>query len=339
MPLKSYGVLKGRPIQRRRADSSNAHYQIHLVDETRDYRVAVNVKSKESPSEVEYLVVEGFDHPVAAGLPALPQGFTSLPRQPGGLALDFIRANLFDRTQFVPLPMNAPGADDDLNDKLDAHVQAAMSDEDALVYAFGERWGPENVKDKVFGFLPGNGVHDIHMNQGNSPGFADQDGVWQDGGLILHFPGAGRFVGVFLKFQSQAWHTHDVTGHALGVVVPPNTPPDPPVTGEPDLIVRIVAALVNPLGPAPEPETVTLLNTSPAEVRLDGWALADTHKNRQVMAGAIAAGATRVVEVAPPVALSNKGGIVSLLDANGLKVHGVAYTKAQAEREGWTLTF
>ena len=39
-------------------------------------------------------------------------------------------------------------------------------------YAFGERWGPETPsKDKVFGFKPGNGVHDIHMNQGNSARF------------------------------------------------------------------------------------------------------------------------------------------------------------------------
>jgi uncharacterized protein YukJ len=39
---------------------------------------------------------------------------------------------------------------------------------------------------KVFGFLPGNGVHDIHMNQGNSQQFRGDDGVWQDGGLLLH---------------------------------------------------------------------------------------------------------------------------------------------------------
>jgi hypothetical protein len=33
-----------------------------------------------------------------------------------------------------------------------------------------------------------------------------------------------------------------------------------------------------------------------------------------------------------PVELSNKGGIISLLDQNGIKNHGIAYTKAQARR-------
>ena len=58
-------------------------------------------------------------------------------------------------------------------------------------------------------------MHDIHMNQGNSAKFKNDDGVWQDGGLIFHFPGLSQWVAVFLAFQSQAWHTDDLTGHAL----------------------------------------------------------------------------------------------------------------------------
>ena len=40
----------------------------------------------------------------------------------------------------------------------------------------------------------------------------------------------------------------------------------------------------------------------------------------------------------PPVALGNKGGLITLLDAQGLKVDGVAYTAADAP-EGWTVVF
>ena len=40
-----------------------------------------------------------------------------------------------------------------------------------------------------------------------------------------------------------------------------------------------------------------------------------------------------------PVALGNRGGLISLLDVDGLMVDGVAYTKAQAEREGWSLVW
>jgi len=40
-----------------------------------------------------------------------------------------------------------------------------VGDEENLIYAFGEPWVNERQKDKIFGFKPGNGIHDIHMNQ------------------------------------------------------------------------------------------------------------------------------------------------------------------------------
>jgi hypothetical protein len=140
------------------------------------------------------------------------------------------------------------------------------------------------------------------MNQGNSQQFRHDDGVWQDGGLLLHYPAQDQWA--------------------------------------PDLTVRIVAALVNPTGPAPEAETVTLLNASPQAVDLTGWSILDREKRRLVLdAGSLAAGDTIRVLLRAPVALGNRGGLISLLDPDGLKVDGVAYTKAQAEGEGWSLVF
>jgi uncharacterized protein YukJ len=146
-------------------------------------------------------------------------------------------ANLFDRQQMQPEPASVPGPDNDLADKLDHFVRRAAADPAARLYAFGQRWGPEaGIPDKIFGFRPGNGVHDIHMNQGNSQRFRQDDGLWQDGGLLLHYPAQDQWVGIFLAFQSQAWHTDDQTGHAIA---------EQPET---DHIVRIVATLVNPPG-------------------------------------------------------------------------------------------
>jgi hypothetical protein len=214
------------------------------------------------------------------------------------------------------------------------YAERARTEADAVIYAFGERWGPEpGNPDKIFDFEPGNGVHDIHMNQGNHPRFQADDGVWQDGGLIFRFPSTDQWVAVFLAFQSQAWHTDDVTGHAL---VAPGPDPDPKGS---DFRIRIIAALVNPIGPAPEAETVTLLNTTPDAIELTGWGLIDKAEQIQHLDGTIGAGATRVVQIASPLALGNKGGAITLVDAAGLKVHGVAYTKAQASREGWTVVF
>jgi hypothetical protein len=57
------------------------------------------------------------------------------------------------------------------------------------------------------------------------------------------------------------------------------------------------------------------------------------------LSGSIAAGATLVVTMVPPVALSNRGGIITLLDSQGIKVHGVSYTRAQASQPGRTIPF
>jgi hypothetical protein len=47
----------------------------------------------------------------------------------------------------------------------------------------------------------------------------------------------------------------------------------------------------------------------------------------------------KLVEIKTPVALSNKGGIITLLDARGVKVHGVSYTKEQARQPGRMIPF
>lgn len=152
MSLKSYGVLKGRPIARRVGTGASPHYQVHLIDEDEDYRIAVNVKSQQSPSELLYLIVENYAHPLVDELKELPAGFTGLESRPGGLALDYIPANLFEPELMVPLPFDVPGLDNDLNEKIDFHVQRALAEEDAMVYAFGERWGPEpDTRDNTSG--------------------------------------------------------------------------------------------------------------------------------------------------------------------------------------------
>jgi uncharacterized protein YukJ len=342
MPLARYGVLAGQVVDRRAEGGTDTpHYQVHVRGGGVDHRIAVNVLSRQHPSELLYLADEAFRHPLVQELASLPDGFSPLPSAAGGLALDFIRANLFDRALLRPVPATAPGPDNDLADKLDHFVERAAADPEARVFAFGQRWGPEpGVPDKVFGFSPGNGVHDIHMNQGNSQEFRHDDGVWQDGGLLLHYPGStpsgaqgqDQWVAIFLAFQSQAWHTDDQTGHAI------SEPGPEPVAG--DRRLRIVAAMVNPRGPAPEVETVTLLNAGPDDVDLAGWSIVDQAKRRLVLDSAtLPAGDAVRVFLAPPVQLGNRGGLVTLLDPGGLKVDGVAYTKGQASAEGWSLVF
>ncbi|MCF2147383.1 DUF2278 family protein [Desmonostoc muscorum LEGE 12446] len=330
MPLKNYGVLKGRAIDRKLGEGSSPHYEVLLTDNKQKHRIAINVKSKESPSELLYFVDENFSHPITKELEELDFGFNELVSKPGGLALDYIRANLFDPTQMKALPYNVPGPDNDLNELLELYIGRAIASPEAVLYPFGEKFGPEpNVKDKYFGFLPGNGIHDIHMNQGNAGSFQKDNGVWQDGGLLIHYPARNQWVGIFLAFQSQSFHTDDTTGNRIDVVIPPTT-----------AAVRIIAALVNPLGDDIGKETVSLINTSPNKVELSNWALADRLKRKQRLSGIINPGEVLRVPLGKDgIQLDNNSGMITLLDDKGLKIDGVSYTKKDTQNQGYTILF
>ncbi|AFZ18890.1 DUF2278 family protein [Allocoleopsis franciscana] len=341
MPIKNYGVLKGRAVAgKMENDDKSPHYQVHVKDNQQSYRLAINVQSVLAPVDLLYFVDDDFDHSITDKLTALDLGFHLLPSKPGELALDYIRGNLFDVTQMKPLPYNVPGPDNDLNELIDLYIQRAIKSDKAVVYAFGEKWGPETKADKIFGFRPGNGVHDIHMNQGSSGTFQKYNGVYQDGGLLIHFPERNQWVAAFFAFQSQSFHTDDVKGNPL--VTTPDKPPLPldPTTPTVAAQVRIIAALVNPMGEDPGKESVTLLNASPAPVDLTGWALADRLKRKYTLTGIIESGACmRVPLSGTDVQLANDGGIITLLDAQGIKIDGVSYTKEEAKKQGWTIVF
>lgn len=328
IPINKYGILKGKVIGAKREEDYNTpHFQVHILAGDIHYRIAVNVMSQINPPNLLFFAAEDFQHPIIATLPTLAVGFTNLQSKSGGQALDYIRSNLFKKEDMRILPPSIPGADNDLSDKLEYFVSRAIKEEDAQVYAFGEPWGPEtSITDKIFGFKPGNGIHNIHMNQGNDPQHQGEDGIWQDGALFFHFPSSNQWVAIFLAFQSQTWHTDDITGHAI---------PDQKSDG----IIRIIAAEVNPIGMKPERKTVTLINTSPDSINLEGWQIADQLKNKHTLSGTIDGGTVILVTLPPQLKLSNKGGIITLLNDNGIKIDGVSYTKKQASKKGWTIVF
>jgi len=317
MPLARFGLLKARLVDRQPASDQTGHYQLLCGVADERWRIAINARSAVAPSEVAYAVLEGFAHPLLAELEPLGDGWV------GRGGLDYIRGNLCQPEQFRPLPLSQTGPDNDLNELFDFHLGSLAGDAAARVYAFGQAWGPEPEADRYFGFTPGRGVHDIHQNQGNVGRFVSDDGVWQDGGLITR--SAAGWTAILLRFQSQAWHTDDRTGHTIG-------------GGDEDAPLRIVAAAVNPPGPAPEAERVHVLNRTYDAIDLTGWRLA-TDAGAGALGGS--APAASVVELAVPASapLSNRGGRITLLDPDGLKAHGVAYTADDAAREDRLVVF
>ena len=112
---------------------------------------------------------------------------------------------------------------------------------------------PMKPVDDVFGFPGDHGIHNVHMNQGSAARFIREDGVWQDGALLLHTPATNHWTAIFLGFQSQGWDTDHFHGHVS---------------------VRIVAALVNASSGAPL-RAVMLLNDRPGPnaAQLQNWSL------------------------------------------------------------------
>ena len=194
MPLRSYGVLKATIIARRHATTRSDHYCLACQAGTTRWEVSINAHSDVPPSDVEFAVFRAGHHPLAQRLAQLKPGWRGL--RPGD-GLDYVRGGLCRPEHFKPLPLTKPGANNDLNELFDRHLLLRST-----VHVFGEPWGPD----------PTRGVHDVHQNQGNIHLYADDNGVWQDGGLIVQT--GSTWTAILLRFQSQSWRTDDSTGHA-----------------------------------------------------------------------------------------------------------------------------
>ncbi|MEP6538785.1 MAG: YukJ family protein [Bryobacteraceae bacterium] len=214
-----YGVLKGT-VSGHLRNADDDHYQILLSAGNTMYRIAVNVQSSLKPPDLLFQSLTSIPASLTKELTGLPPGFKKLASKRGGLAQDFVRGGLIKPDKFKVVPGDIPGVDNDLKDSMEDAVVAAMSEAGTFLYAFGAKWGPETKKDQYFKFTPGNGIHDIHMNQGNDKSHAGDDGVFHDGCLIFQHPG-GKYRAFFLAFQSQSFHTDDKTGHAIPAAKPP----------------------------------------------------------------------------------------------------------------------
>lgn len=337
-----YGVLKGKAIDFKRDNDNDPHSELLMEIAGEKFRIAINVRSSRGPTHkrlVEYLIKHDIHHPVIDQARALPMGWNDLTDGvKDGAAIDYIRSNIFRASDMKPITHMAPGPNNDLFEFIEALVARAIKEE-AVVYAFGERWGPEQTKEDIyFQFKPGNGVHLIHMNQG---GAGDNFGTFRDGALIVDFPASATASALFIKFQNQIWHTNEADATPLAdaprveeIPVPDTGPVHPwPIVADnsPYRLARIVAAMVNPRDEDLGRESVTILNISDEVLDLQGWQILDRQDRSDTISGKLKPGHAMVFPLSGEGAqLGNNGGTISLLNAQGLKVDGVAYTKNQA---------
>ncbi|MCA9878512.1 MAG: YukJ family protein [Thermomicrobiales bacterium] len=215
-----YTLAKGRALSHRvERGGKSPHFQILLECHDTLMRLAINTRSGSSKghtAELLYLADDDFRHPLIELLTDVPDGVQPIPSRPGGLAIDYQRGHLFDPRDMRRIPASRPGARNDLSDELLARATRAINHPHARVYAYGTRWGPElNSTDHVFDFTPGNGIHDIHMNQGNTDEHRHDNGTWADGALFFSNGPGGPWTAIFLAFQTQSWRT-DTHGNPIG---------------------------------------------------------------------------------------------------------------------------
>jgi endonuclease YncB( thermonuclease family) len=103
--------------------------------------------------------------------------------------------------------------------------------------------------------------------------------------------------------------------------------------------VQIVAALINPEEfPERGNETVTLLNTTNADIDLANWSIADRN-GRQALDGVLAKGETVRVRLGANVQLSNVRDTITVLGPDDEIVDQVAYEARNLPGEGFTMVF
>jgi len=216
MPVRNYSVLKGTPVEGAVFQPINPqldkpHYHIHIKNaDGEEFDVAVNILSDDG-SMVLFEIKAGSAPKDASVLEALMPGLTPLSLN-NPVALDYVKQNLVTKAQMTSLPASDT-LDTPLSQKIDALIKAAIADPNGLVYAWGSVFGDQG-KSPFWGFTPDNGIHDIHMNQGNPPQNHDSDnGADQDGALAVFANGA--YTTVFVAFQSQSFNT-DADGNVVG---------------------------------------------------------------------------------------------------------------------------
>jgi uncharacterized protein YukJ len=209
-----YGVLVGH-VEDGLMDpkAQSPHYEINVrVHDHQHYRIALNAESRNG-SDVLVYVDQNFTNKTKLDLPALAQSgfkFTHVLTGPNGRGLDYLRDGLFPLAQMSIIPPRGAGVT--MKTLMDALIARAKADQNSVILAAGEYFLDPD-KDFFFGFQPDNGVHDIHMMQGDtvSSNFKDDNRVNGDGALFFHFSDATT-TAIFVKFQGQATSTDNKTG-------------------------------------------------------------------------------------------------------------------------------
>lgn len=205
MGIEKYGVWVATPtVFTAQRTGKSPHGILTFIDGTNKYKSTtadINVKSTTTDTRLVYWNNSSFTNGITSDLAKLDLGFTSLADAAtgsSGVRLDLLRGGLETLTDGTLLSTSVYGANNDIVDDLTTIFSNAI-EQKATVYL----WGSQYVDSSSVA-----GIHDIHMNQGDSAPFTSDNGIWQDGSFILEFPD-GHYEAVFLAFAEQYTQTTD----------------------------------------------------------------------------------------------------------------------------------
>jgi uncharacterized protein YukJ len=206
----AYGYVKAKIVSEPKLKPSRHQHEIqyhlhfNLLVDGDNWDVAVNVGTNDADDLLKYKLAFDFRHSVIQTLADSGVGSHDLTGQAALPALDFLRSDLLAST--------GKWRDSDV---MDGSESAEPS---ASLQRLLSRAHQENFDVYIFGrfYSEGNGLHDVHLNQGSSKGFIhrpdddsnDHNDIWQDGAVMVDI-GEPEWAAYFSAFNQQSVPTDD----------------------------------------------------------------------------------------------------------------------------------
>jgi len=214
MSLNNYGVLKSKVLINEGefvSKKHRKHYSLITLGISKRIEVDINIQSDRNQPNIKILCIENYKNPLLKKFDDLVQGYTPVASVAGGLALDFLRQELFPKADlFDSHPIDGDTICQKLNNYLCDH-------EHIVVYGSLYRNEKENENNsdskKITPNIPlKNGMDNVHMNQGNQGSHLSSNGIYQDGALFIK--NKKSYTAIFFCFAEQCDKTDD-TGYCL----------------------------------------------------------------------------------------------------------------------------
>ncbi|WHQ37168.1 DUF2278 family protein [Spiroplasma sp. SV19] len=205
MKKNNYVFLKGILTDCYPKENST-HFNLRVIDKNeQSYTVNVNVRSRIKPHDVLYFVSKNFQNDIVDRCFTLDDTVhTNLTRGKNGYCLDYLKGKLFDYNYINILPYVEKEQPSELETLFNQIVTPTLNNSKYRIGVWGMSYGD-----------PIDGVHDVHMNQGNDERFASENGTWQDGAFATYNTETKSVENiVFIMFQTQCTTTDD-TGNCL----------------------------------------------------------------------------------------------------------------------------